>query len=315
MSDTPLEGPLSIMEAVEALPKPQVDNSETETEAAPEAEAQAEPVESTEEDPVEPEETESEEADPEPEEPEEPQHLTIDEYGDLTIPIIVDGQEQKVTLAEAAKGYQLQSDYTRKAQALAEERKAFEAAQATQAEELNRQQAQIAQLLASQTEPEPDWVRMAKEDPLGYVETKAEWDAKQAERQQILQAAQQRQAREMQQKRAEESQMLLQKAPEFQDPQYQSEFVRGVAEHFGFTPEEISSAMDHRVMLMARQALAAVKAKSSAKAKVVVKSPKVIKPGAAKGKSEIQAEQVAARSKKLAKPHSVDEHLRILFGE
>ena len=181
-------GPVSVLEAVEAL--------HSEPEGQPEAEAEeaqeADPVESTAEEAAEPEETaESEDADPQ-EASEEPQHLGLDEYGELTIPIIVDGQEQRVTLEEAAKGYQLQSDYTRKSMLLAEERKAFEAQQAAQTEELNRQQEQIAQLLSSQQEPEPDWVKLAEElDPWEFQQRRTQHEAKQAERVKVMQQVQQ----------------------------------------------------------------------------------------------------------------------------
>lgn len=311
MSDTPEKGPLSILEAVEALPEPEQDTLEADAEETPDVD----PVESTEEETADPEpEAESEEADP-PEESDKPQHLTIDEYGDLTIPVVIDGQERKVSLADAAKGYQLQSDYTRKSQALAEERKAMEAEIATTREALNRQQEQVAQLLASQSDPEPDWVKMAEEDPLGYVETKAKWDLKQAEKQRIAQEAQQRQMSEVMKIKQRETKMLMEKAPQFKDDTYQASFVKGVTQHFGFAPEEVSNAMDHRILMMAADALKWRESQSQVRDKVVVKSPKVIKPGAARGKAEIKAEQVAAKRKKLAKPHTIDEHINALFGE
>jgi len=306
MSDTPQEGPLSLMEAVEALPEPETDTPEAETEEAP----NAEPVESTEEVTAEPEDQqESEEAGPEEE---APQHLDIETYGDLTIPVKINGEVQSVSLAEAAKGYQLQSDYTRKSQELAQMRETTEVETRGLKEQLERQQQQIAELLASQTEQEPDWVQMAEEDPLGYSVEKAKWDAKQAQRNTAREQLEQRQRAELQQTMAREASALQEKAPELANPEGFLKLKRGVMEAYGFTAENIDQTLNHRVFLMAQDALRWRDSQQKVVDKVVAKTPKVVKPGTVRGKSEIKAEQVAARKQTLAKPHSVDEHLRAL---
>ena len=56
------------------------------------------------------------EVDEEEEQPETPRYY-----------VKIDGEEQEVTLEELRNGYQRQADYTRKSQALAEQRKAYEA--------------------------------------------------------------------------------------------------------------------------------------------------------------------------------------------
>lgn len=53
-----------------------------------------------------------------------------EESGEPEEEVVIDGKPEKVTKAELVKGYQRQADYTRKTQAVAEERKALEAERA-----------------------------------------------------------------------------------------------------------------------------------------------------------------------------------------
>lgn len=302
-------GPVSVFEAVETMyPEP-----EGQPEVTAEEAQEAEPVESTEEEIAAPDDAaESEEPDPQ-EASEEPQHLAIDEYGDLTIPVVVNGQEQKVSLADAAKGYQLQSDYTRKSMALAEERKAFEAEQAEMTEQMNRQQEQIAQMLVSQQEPEPDWVKLAEElDPWEYQQRQAQHQVKKAERERTLQQVQARQHAEQQKVIEQETRLLVEKVPDFFD--HRDAVLKGSMEFYGFHEQEVTTATDHRILMMANDARKWRESQKNGKAaieKATRKPPKVVKPGAARGKAEVTAEQNAAAKKKLAKPGgvSIDEYL------
>jgi hypothetical protein len=64
-----------------------------------------------------------------PQEPEAPR-LNVEEYGSHLVPIVVDGEEQWVTLEEARRGYSRTSDYTRKTQELATSRQELARAEA-----------------------------------------------------------------------------------------------------------------------------------------------------------------------------------------
>jgi hypothetical protein len=66
------------------------------------------------------------------EEEAQPEYIDIDGFADKYVKIVVDGEELEVPLREAVSGYQRQSDYTRKTQQLAEERKNVQFAQAIQ---------------------------------------------------------------------------------------------------------------------------------------------------------------------------------------
>jgi hypothetical protein len=60
------------------------------------------------------------------------EYFPVDEYGDKYVKVVVDGEELDVPLREAVSGYQRQSDYTRKTQQLAEERRQVQFASAIQ---------------------------------------------------------------------------------------------------------------------------------------------------------------------------------------
>lgn len=305
MSDKP-SASLSIHDAVDAAMREPEGQPEAETEEAAPVEAEAE----TEEAAAEPEEAEAAEDEPEAED-EAPQHLDLDDYGELTIPVKVNGEETRISLAEAAKGYQLHADYTRKSQALAEERKAFEAETTKATEDLNRQRAEIAQLLARQSEPEPDWEKLSQEDPLWY-EKKAEWDIRQRKRQAEIEKARTAEAQRIAKLAEEGRQKLFEAVPELANPENAKALIDG-AKAYGFAPEEVAAAIDHRILAMAWDAARyrQMQAKNPAD-KQVRKPPKVVKPGAAKGKTEARAEQDAARRKKLARPHSINDAMKAL---
>jgi hypothetical protein len=75
------------------------------------------------------------------------EYFVWDEYADKPVKLIVDGEEIEVPLAEALNGYQRQSDYTRKTQELAEQRRQVQFAAALQ-EALQNDPASTVELLS-----------------------------------------------------------------------------------------------------------------------------------------------------------------------
>jgi hypothetical protein len=75
------------------------------------------------------------------------EYFVWDEYADKPVKLIVDGEEIEVPLAEALTGYQRQSDYTRKTQELAEQRRQVQFAAALQ-EALQNDPASTVELLS-----------------------------------------------------------------------------------------------------------------------------------------------------------------------
>ena len=108
------------------------------------------------------------------------------------------GEEVTVDLDELKSGYSRQSDYTKKAQALAEERKNFE--QDRDAVLLERQQysqllGALQQQLVSLDEPAPDFDRLYDEDPIEATRQERMYQKRTQERQAKMQAIAQEQQR------------------------------------------------------------------------------------------------------------------------
>lgn len=248
-------------------------------EAAPEDESEDAPEE---EQPDEPEEEEAEEADePEGEEESEPEQVFT---------VTLDGREIKVDADELVKGYQRQSDYTRKTQELAEQRKAQEA-EITQAQQQYAQALQTVEaFLESQGPQQPD-PRLREVDPIEYLtqmeayrEHRERLQATKAERQWLQQQEQQKIAEERKNLVKQEEQRLLEVIPEWRNADVKSKETREIANFLktaGYSDDEIGSISRSRDLLVARDAmkyrqLQAQKPKAEAKAKG---KPKVAKPG------------------------------------
>lgn len=207
------------------------------------------------------------------------------------------GEEVEVTLDDLIKGYQQSTDYTKKTQSLAEQRKAVEAERAAveQAKQLRDTYAQRLEMIEKVLQQEPEDLSALKEtDPIGYAVKVAEQHqrqqqlyAVQAERQRLAQQQQAEQQSRMQQLLVEEQQKLAQAIPEFADPEkgqtVRSE-IRNYAKQVGFSDEELSAVYDSRAVMTlwkAAQYDKLMKGKPDV-TKKVTEAPKMLKPGAAR---------------------------------
>lgn len=200
-------------------------------------------------------------ADEEGEEPDAPEAQA------KAITIEIDGKPLTLTAEEVRNGYLRQADYTRKTTALAEDRKAVLAeAQAVRAE--RQQYAALLPALEQQIKAlmpqEPDWDRLAAEDP---VEFNRQWAAKQL-RDQKLMAIQQEQQRlmglqqqEVQQQTSQqiaaERERLVQANPAWRDGdrwKQDRQAVRDYLAGYGYSADEISAVTDHRAVVIAHKA-------------------------------------------------------------
>ena len=149
-----------------------------------------------------------------------------------------------------------------------------------------------------------DWQRLAAEDPSGYVRMTAERDALrgrlgaiQGEMQQVQAAQQQEAARHFATVRAEQQQKLVERLPDFGDPEKGPKLageMRSWLQEQGFSPEEVGQVIDHRVLVVVERAMRADRAaaaRQSAEAKRSVAAPTVQQPGAARNRSELTAAQ------------------------
>ncbi len=210
------------------------------------------------------------------------------------------GEEREVTLDELIKSYQLGTDYTKKSQAVAEERKAVEAErQAVQeAKALRDQYAQRLEMLETMLQPqETENLDYLKEtDPIGYAVKVAEMAQRekqlaqvQAERHRIAQQQEQDRQMQMQSLVREEMQKLTAAIPEFADPTKGETIrndIRAFGKQLGFSDQELAAVYDSRAVLTLYKAMQYDKLMASKPevTKKVNQAPKAIKPGVAQSR-------------------------------
>ena len=268
-------------EQPEAVEQELVEDS---NESEEEVEEEAEEVEEAEDDTEEDDDSEYEDE----EEVEEEQTFTVKAAG----------EEKQVTLDELKKSYQLGSDYTKKTQEIAEQRKVIETEakaiiEARQVRDEYSQKLQaVQQFLVGSNDSREDLTAMKENDPIGYAVKVAEMTEKkeqlqlvQAEQQRIAQQQQADRSAQMQQIVEQESQKLAQSLPEFSDKvkgeQLRNE-IRNYGKSVGFRDEELSQVYDSRHVLTLHKAMMydkLVKSKPGINKKVA-KAPKMVKTGA-----------------------------------
>ena len=322
--------PGSLWEAQAALLKmtePEGETPETE-EATPTEEEESQPVA---EDESFEEETEEEE---EPEGEEESEETDVEE-GEELYTVKVDGTEREVSLNELLNGYSRQSDYTKKTQQLSQERQQMGQLQQQWQQEMIAAQTERQQYIdalgqvvnQSMTGLEEyaniDWETLKEDDPIAYVTRRDEF----REAQENVRAMQGQQAYAMQQQDAEmqnaiqyrtreEMGMLVQKVPEWKDKETRQELTKNLREYAtgqGFSPEEISSLIDHRslIVLMKAQKYDAMQ-NSDVKSKKLKNKPKVVRSGTGTTSKATSKSKRAAKMKRLQSSGHVDDAVSIL---
>ena len=300
--------------------KEQAASEETETAVDEEAVEETQEAENTEEEAPEEgqaEEEVEEEVSAESEESEEELEIVAEE--DLKYTIKVDGNEFEVGIDELKSGYQRQADYTRKSQALAEQRKGTEKIQAErmQLEQERQMYANGLQMLQEQQSAKlqnfdgVDWNTLKEEDPYAYMLKKDEYrDAQDkvnnvAQQQSLIQQEQQQAHKKA---RAhfiqQEYTKLVSALPEWTDKDSTiKQDIRKYAADVGFRPEEINQLADHRSVLVIKKAMEYDKLtkKVAPKKKAVKKVPKVQKAGRGKSKEDTATEALKKKRTRLRK--------------
>ena len=321
--------PGSLWEAQAALLKmtePEGETPETE-EATPTEEEESQPVaedESFEEESEEEEEPEGEEESEETDGEEEELYA-----------VTVNGEEVAVSLDELLSGYSRQSDYTRKTQEIAGERKGMEELQ----QQYNSQVAQIQQerqqymdaltnIIAGQgSEIEKfanvNWDELREADPIEYVTTREQY----REAQERIQSMQYQQAQVAQAQQAQMNQArhemlkvergkLVEALPEWDEPGTQKELantLQSYAKTQGFTQEELTELIDHRSILVLLKAHKYDQLQNSdVKSKKLKNKPKVIRSGTGTTSKGTSKSKRAAKMKRLQSSGHVDDAVSIL---
>ena len=194
---------------------------------------------------------------------------------------------------EIKKGFLRQSDYTRKTQQLAEARKDASSLYKERMSELDHA------IKLIQPEAEPDWEKIAQQDPNNWARRKLSFDNKKAKQQQAVATFQKMQSDiivETKQKSLADLQTGVYKSEWrnedsfLEDMSQTSEFAK---KKLGFSDEELKRIIDPRAIIamdMARE-FAQGKNKIRTANKRVVNTPKVVK-----GKPKIAQKQARANS-------------------
>jgi len=302
-SDTTESGNLTVTDAasaIEGMLSAPEDSTQEQPEVVEEQTEEVEEVEETEEE-TEPEVEEEVEAEAEEEveaeeesEVEEPE--VVEEEQTFTIKAA--GEEKEVTLDELKKSYQLGSDYTKKTQEVAEQRKVIEQeakaiieARKVRDDYSSKLQA-IEQFLNGQNDNPAELVAMKENDPVGYAVKVAEMTEKkeqlqtiQAERARLAQEQQTESQAQMQKFVEQEQIKLAESLPEFSDKTKGEQVrndIRSYGKKVGFTDEELSQVYDSRHVLVLHKAAQYDKlmAGKAGVKKKVAKAPKTVKSGA-----------------------------------
>ena len=274
----------------------------------PEAEAEEVEVEAEAED------SDSEDIDDdEADEEEETEEVIVEEPSTEPMHRIRVGDEEiDVPLSELTNSYMRQSDYTRKTQQVAEQRKAAEAELANvQAQRKNyADQLEVLEQSLNQGEPTQEyWEQLYTEDPLEYTRQK---DLARDRKDALAQVAVEKQR--VHEEHLAELQTAAQKDLAVQHermreliPEWLNEEVAAkekndvvtYAQRQGFTPEELQGVSDARAVAMIRKAYLydELMAKQPAAAKKTKAAPKMIKTNAPKSKKQSSKRQ---RQKALA---------------
>lgn len=250
----------------------------------------------------EPEETPEPEAEPGPEVPPEEGEDEDDDGQDPQEPppeepelyeVKIGDKVEKVTREELVRGYQRQSDYSRRMNELAESRRQAETVQQSIAAERQhyvQQLDQLATVLQTALPPRPTDDMLAS-DPIGYLQAEKAWEARVGQLRQVL--AERDRAQQLSQQQQESMQReMLQRAkeqlveilPEWKKPEIARKEQPLIARHLrevGYTDQEIGQAADPRAIILARESMLyrQLMANRSTVQQRVQAAPKMVRPG------------------------------------
>tara|TARA_R110000823_G_scaffold39858_10_gene106207 strand:- start:412 stop:1383 length:972 start_codon:yes stop_codon:yes gene_type:complete len=303
---------ISLADAVQLLEEREPDQAdETEAEGVkPEAENDtAEPEADATED--EAEDAESEDDAEDDAEDDDPDEKSVQDH------VVIDGDQ--MTFAEIrqlkARGQNFEAEYTRKFQQIGQERRAV-------VEEGNKRIAQLERTLAelhTELPTEPDWVRLAEEDPLDYPVVRAEWDQKVKVRQHAFNEVQQSKA---------QAQIQAQEAtvadlhsgsfePSWADKEKLATGLNQITEYAvseGYDPEDLKTVADARIIKTLEKARRYDELQGKAKsapAKVRDK-PKVVKSSSKKTATQRKGSARKAAMEQLNKSGSIHDAVAYL---
>lgn len=254
-----------------------------------------------------------------------------DSEADLTqtFTVKVDGEEEEVTLEEALDGYMRTAAFTRKTQDLAERRREVQekvqdlrAEKQRYAEYLGTAETLLKRLQGEKPDPE-----LRQSNPQQYAREMEAYEKRQEaiqtvaqERQEAVKAAQQEWYRQRQQRLEQEKELLQAHIPELVDEEkaqeIQEKMITVAQTTYGFTPEELGNAVDHRQVRLLHDAMKYQELKEKGeevtRPKKAKKSKKTLKPGSSKASKTQSRSRPSEARKRLAKSGNVKDAAKYL---
>ena len=237
----------------------------------------------------------------------------------------VDGKEVEITLDELQSGYLKHSDYSKKTEELAGQRKSM----LQQAQAVQQERNQYAQALGQmQSEAgkqlneykQIDWNQLREEDPMLFMQRRDEQrelekSIEDSQRQQhhIAAQSQQYQTHKFNADVETGRDHLLAIMPDWDDKVSKS--VRDFGLNEGFSSNELSGITDHRSMAVLRKAMMydAIQKAQPAKKRVRAATPQYVKPGLSKSKGDVSAKKRSDKTKQLRKSGAVDDAASMIY--
>jgi hypothetical protein len=247
----------------------------------------------------------------------------------------IDGTDTEVTLDELQAGYSRQSDYTKKTQELATERKALAESQqqyAAEIQESNTVREQYVQAIGqfiAQTNSnlgeyaQIDWRSLKENDPLEYVTKRDEFRDHQARiqhaqrlQQNAVQEADAERGKLIQEKVAQEHELMMGIVPEWADAEKRAELagkIRGYSAEQGFSEQEIEGLMDHRSLNLIIKAMKYDALENGQiKDKKIRNKPRLVKSGTSRTKESVNRKKRGAQINKLKETGSYKDAAKLL---
>jgi hypothetical protein len=252
-----------------------------------------------------------------------------EEAAEVTEPVTIKVGDAELPVDEVAKGYLRQQDYTRKTQALADERKTQQAefdAVIAERKQYADQLTQLADALKSYTPDEPDWDKVQQDTPDEFPALWAAWQrhtqqlAKvEATRKAAVDAVAKDQIKHLQALLDTERAKLVEALPTWKDEtvakKERDALFQYAQESGGYTEAELDGVYDHRVMVLLRKAYLydkGQKAKPAVQAKIA--AVKAATPGPAASSRKPPVTERTQAKQRLAKTGSI-RHAAELFEQ
>jgi len=254
-------------------------------------------------------------------------------FNGLNMPVKVDGESSDVQLSELVKSYQMNQAADKRLDEAKSKAKAINQGLAQKSEALQEQFAAAGKLIESaegildQDVKAIDWAKLRDDDPAEYSAKKTDIadrrnridqlknDAVIAYRDAVVKQSES-DSTALQEKLVVEQQEMLDKIPEWKDPEKAKTESAKLTEYLvkqGFSQQDIESAYDHRLIVLSRKAMLFDEvANSDATKKRVSKVPKVLKPGISKTQDQTNQEKVRKAHVKLRNSGKLDDAFRLL---